>query len=96
MDQLLLFEQEVCPAVLALFLNCSEAVRLERLLERGKSGGSVRQDDNASTIKKRFSTFSNTCMTVVEYLRQDGRLVEVEAEKKIEDVCRRAQSKHDD
>lgn len=36
-----------------LFLICPEQVLLERLLERGKTSG--RDDDNADSIKKRFS-----------------------------------------
>lgn len=36
-----------------LFLICPEATLQERLLERGKTSG--RDDDNAESIKKRFS-----------------------------------------
>ncbi len=35
-----------------LYVECSEKVMQERLLERGKTSG--RADDNAGTIKKRL------------------------------------------
>lgn len=38
-----------------VYIDCSESVMEERLLNRGKSSG--RSDDNAETIKKRFNVF---------------------------------------
>jgi UMP-CMP kinase len=63
---------------------------LERLMERGKTSG--RDDDNVESIKKRFrmlllpsllsglkktGTFVETSMPVVDYYRQQGKVVEV-------------------
>lgn len=50
---------QVCPSSLVLFLVCPEATLQERLLERGKTSG--RDDDNAESIKKRFSKSLDFC-----------------------------------
>lgn len=52
---------------------------LERLLDRGKTSG--RADDNIESIKKRFKTFEDTSMPVVNEFRQEKRVVEVDAEQ---------------
>jgi len=44
MDQATFFEESVCPSKCTLFLDCSEDVMRERLLNRGKTSG--RSDDN--------------------------------------------------
>ena len=44
-----------------------------RLLKRGETSG--RADDNAETIKKRFATFRNETMPVVEKIfKSSGKL----------------------
>lgn len=77
MDQALRFEEAVCPARLVLFYDCPEAEMERRLLERGKTSG--RADDNADSIRKRFRTFVDTSMPVVEYYEAQGRAVRVDA-----------------
>lgn len=54
---------------------CPEPILLERLLERGKTSG--RDDDNAESIKKRFKTFVDTSMPVVDYYRKMNKVVDV-------------------
>jgi UMP-CMP kinase len=44
-------------------------------MERGKTSG--RADDNAESIKKRFRTFEETSMPVVEYYGKKDKVVEV-------------------
>lgn len=58
MDQAIMFDESVCPSQFVLFLQCSEGVMLERLLERGKTSG--RADDNIESIKKRFRKYSSS------------------------------------
>jgi len=77
MDQALYFESEVCPSACTLFLDCPEDVMNERLLCRGKTSG--RTDDNEESIKKRFKTFVETSMPVVEYFEKEGKVVKVNA-----------------
>ena len=49
----------------------------ERLLSRGKTSG--RADDNEESITKRFKTFVETSMPVVEYFEKQGKVEKVMA-----------------
>ncbi|CAK7274145.1 bifunctional uridylate/adenylate kinase [Sporothrix epigloea] len=75
MDQAVAFEQAVCPAKLVLFYDCPEDELERRLLERGKTSG--RADDNADSIRKRFRTFVETSMPVVDAYAKEGRVVKI-------------------
>lgn len=77
MDQALKFEEVVCPARLVLFYDCPEAEMERRLLERGKTSG--RADDNAESIRKRFRTFVETSMPVVDHYEAENRVVKVDS-----------------
>lgn len=77
MDQALHFESAVCPSSFTLFFDCPEDVMQARLLQRGKTSG--RADDNAESIAKRFRTFVDTSMPVVNHFEQLGKVVRVEA-----------------
>ena len=77
MDQAIKFEQTVCPAKLVLFFDCPEEEMQKRLLERGKTSG--RTDDNAESIRKRFRTFVETSMPVVDYYEKEGRVIKIDA-----------------
>lgn len=90
MDQAIKFEEVVCPAKLVLFYDCPEEEMERRLLERGKTSG--RADDNAESIRKRFRTFVETSMPVVDYFGKEGRVVKVNATEtpdKVFDVTRK-------
>jgi UMP-CMP kinase len=89
MDQALAFEQRVVPSKFTLFFDCPEETMRERLLERGKTSG--RSDDNEESIKKRFRTFVETSMPVVEHFETEGRVVKVNASATPEEVYRRVQ-----
>ena len=84
MDQALKFESAVCPSQFTLFFDCPEDVMQKRLLNRGKTSG--RADDNAESIKKRFRTFVDTSMPVVEYFEGEGKVVRVMATAGPEEV----------
>ncbi|PNY29622.1 Uridylate kinase [Tolypocladium capitatum] len=77
MDQAHKFEETVCPARMVLFYDCPEAVMEKRLLERGKTSG--RADDNAESIRKRFRTFVETSMPVVDYYEREGKVIKIDA-----------------
>lgn len=77
MDQAHRFEEAVCPAKAVLFYDCPEPVLRERLLERGKTSG--RADDNAESILKRFRTFVETSMPVVDYYDKQARVIKIDA-----------------
>ena len=84
MDQALHFESSVCPSKFTLFFDVPESIMQERLLNRGKTSG--RADDNAESIAKRFKTFEDTSMPVVDYFEKMGKVVRVEAVKGPEEV----------
>jgi UMP-CMP kinase len=77
LDQAHKFEEAVCPAKLVLFYDCPEATMESRLLERGKTSG--RADDNAESIRKRFRTFIETSMPVVDEFEKQGKVVKIDA-----------------
>lgn len=88
MDQAIKFEEAVCPSVFTLFFDCPEDVMEKRLLKRGETSG--RSDDNEESIRKRFKTFVETSMPVVDMFEKQGKVVKVPAidtpEKVYEDV----------
>jgi UMP-CMP kinase len=58
-----------------LFFDCPEDVMLQRLLGRNEG----RTDDNVETIKKRFKTFQDSSMPVVQYYEGLGKVRSVAA-----------------
>jgi UMP-CMP kinase len=91
MDQALKFEESVVPSKFTLFFDCPEDVMQERLLNRGKTSG--RSDDNIESIKKRFRTFVETSMPVVEMYEKEGRVVKCDATKGPDEVYTDVQEK---
>jgi len=79
MDQAVKFEETVCPARFVLFFDCPEEEMEKRLMKRGETSG--RADDNAESIKKRFRTFVETSMPVVDYFEKNGKVVRILANK---------------
>lgn len=84
MDQAHKFEDEVCESAFTLFFECSEEVMLKRLLKRGETSG--REDDNIESIKKRFRTFVETSMPVVDYFEGSGKVVRIDSTTNAEGV----------
>ncbi|KAK7015068.1 uridylate kinase [Favolaschia claudopus] len=84
MDQALKFDEEVCRASLVLFFSTTEQVMLDRLLERGKTSG--REDDNAESIKKRFVTYKETTMPVIQHYEALGKVAEIDSSPSVEEV----------
>jgi UMP-CMP kinase len=48
-----------------LFLEADVDTMIERILERSKHSG--RNDDNIDSLKKRFDTFTESTMPIVEH-----------------------------
>ncbi|RCK60448.1 Uridylate kinase [Candida viswanathii] len=84
MDQAITFEDTIAKSAFTLFFECPEQVMLQRLLERGKTSG--RTDDNIESIKKRFKTFIDTSMPVVEYFEKQGKVVKVRCDEPVDVV----------
>lgn len=83
------FEKDVCDFDFVLFLDCPEEVMEQRLLERGKTSG--RSDDNIESIRKRFRTFIETSMPVIEYYDAKGKVRRVDATQPIDSVFNQVQ-----
>ncbi|ODV96877.1 hypothetical protein PACTADRAFT_39710 [Pachysolen tannophilus NRRL Y-2460] len=84
MDQALTFENQIVKSSLVLFFQCPESVMLTRLLKRGETSG--RSDDNVESIKKRFKTFVETSMPVVEYYGKQNKVIQVNCEDAVDKV----------
>ncbi|KAJ3237094.1 hypothetical protein HDU81_009974 [Chytriomyces hyalinus] len=82
MDQAIAFEKTICPAKKILFFNCPLETLEQRLLERGKTSG--RADDNIETIRKRFKTFQEESLPVVEHF--GSRVLTIESVGAVEEV----------
>lgn len=63
----------------------------KRLLHRGETSG--RADDNPESIRKRFRTFVETSMPVVNEFESQGRVVKVNAEQEPDAVYRDVQAR---
>ncbi|KAJ3761854.1 UMP-CMP kinase [Lentinula raphanica] len=84
MDQAEMFERDVGKASAVLFFSTTQEVMLERLLERGKTSG--REDDNVESIKKRFNTYKEQTMPVIEHYQKLGKVIEIDSSISIEEV----------
>lgn len=60
-----------------LFLDCSEDKCVERCLKRGQAG-SGRTDDNLDSLKKRFNTYMNDTMPIIEYYRKQDKVRKID------------------
>lgn len=78
------FEQEVTECHFVLYFECSEEVMEERLIKRGETSGRV--DDNAETIRKRFSTFVEETLPVIESYEGKNKVKRVDATRSVDEV----------
>lgn len=62
-----------------LFFECSRDICTERCLGRG-AAGSGRSDDNLESLQKRFNTYLNDTMPIIEHYDQVGLVKRVNAE----------------
>jgi UMP-CMP kinase len=67
-----------------LFFECSESLLEKRLLKRGETSG--RSDDNIESIKKRFRTFKEQSLPVIDFYQKQGRLLQVNSEGTVDEV----------
>ncbi|XP_023939717.2 UMP-CMP kinase [Bicyclus anynana] len=68
-----------------LFFECSRDLCTERCLGRG-AAGSGRSDDNLESLQKRFNTYLNATMPIIEHYEQKDLVRRVNAESPPEDV----------
>jgi UMP-CMP kinase len=72
-----------------LILKADENVCVERIMERGKTSG--RSDDNREILVKRFNTFYSESKPILEVLRKDTKVIEIQPgtkEEEFEEICK--------
>jgi len=67
-----------------LFFDCPEEVMEQRLLKRGQTSG--RTDDNIESIKKRFRTFLESTVPVVDTYAAQDKAVKVDGTQDVDTV----------
>lgn len=67
-----------------LFFDADEETMINRIIERSKTSG--RNDDNIESLKKRFVTFLNETMPIVELYRKVDKTKTIDALRPIDDV----------
>ncbi|XP_045502039.1 UMP-CMP kinase [Colias croceus] len=68
-----------------LFFECSRDLCTERCLGRG-AAGSGRSDDNLESLKKRFNTYLNDTMPIINHYDEKGLVRRVNAETSPQEV----------
>ena len=79
-----LLEEIDRPLSIILLLALDDATARERLMKRGTLEG--RADDMPAAIDKRLANYHEKTESVVDHYRAGGNLVQVHAERPIEDV----------
>jgi adenylate kinase len=69
-----------------IYLQVSDKEALWRLSGRIEEG--VREDNTLQAIRKRIKLFHDVTMPVLDYYRAQGRLLEIDGEKTIEEVTK--------
>ena len=73
-----------------LFFECPEDVLTSRLLERAKTSG--RNDDNIDVIRKRFATYKNESMPIINMYEKEGKVKKIIADRSIDEVYAEVES----
>mmetsp|Transcript_1774 Transcript_1774/g.3894 ORF Transcript_1774/g.3894 Transcript_1774/m.3894 type:complete len:246 (-) Transcript_1774:178-915(-) len=73
-----------------LFFECPEDILTSRLLERAKTSG--RNDDSIDVIRKRFATYHEESMPIIQMYEQEGKVRKIISDKAIEEVYKEVES----
>ena len=84
LDQALAFEACVAKPQGILYFSCPEEEMLRRLVKRGETSG--RDDDNVDAIQKRFKTFREVSLPVVEHYEREGKVHNVSCLQSVDNV----------
>ena len=71
------FESTIKACSLVLFFDCPLETMQDRLMKRAETSG--RSDDNIETIKKRFTTFTESSMPVIEHYEALDKVAKISA-----------------
>lgn len=72
-----------------LFYDCPEAVMERRLLQRGLTSG--RSDDAADVIRKRFHTYANATVPIIQHYAALGKTFRVDSDQSVDAVFAQTQ-----
>ena len=67
-----------------LFMDADEETMIARITERSKTSG--RNDDNIESLRKRFATFRNETMPIVEFYDKQSRCKRINGLNPIDEV----------
>ena len=73
-----------------LFFECPEDILTSRLLERAKTSG--RNDDSIDVIRKRFVTYRDESMPIIEMYEKEGKVQKIIADRSISSVYKEVES----
>jgi len=65
-------------------MDADEDTMISRILKRSETSG--RNDDNIESLKKRFATFRNETMPIVDYYDKQGKCRKIDGLRSIEEV----------
>ena len=68
---------DYCTVEFVLFFDCPEEAMEKRLLKRGETSG--RTDDNPESIRKRFRTYLDSTMPVIQHFSKQGKVRQISA-----------------
>lgn len=74
----------ICDVEGCIFFDCPESELEKRLLDRGKTSG--RSDDNLESARKRFKTYQESTMPIINYYRDKSMLLAVSGDQSMEAV----------
>eukprot|EP00347_Sterkiella_histriomuscorum_P000705 403374821 len=67
-----------------LFMDADEETMINRIMERSKTSG--RNDDNIESLRKRFDTFRNETMPIVDLFASKGKTQRINSLRGIDEV----------
>jgi len=73
-------------AKFVLFLDCEEQAMIDRINKRASESAEARNDDNLEVLKKRFRTFKEQSIPIVELFEKLGKVKRVDANQDPEAV----------
>lgn len=82
--------EDITDMKFVLFLDCEEDKMIERINQRASESKVKRVDDNIEALRKRFKTFKEQSMPIVEFYEKLGKVKKIDAnqpkDKVYEDV----------
>ena len=78
---------DFCDVKFVLFLDCEDQLMIDRINKRAaESGAEVRNDDNSEVLKKRFKTFREQSMPIVDKFDKQGKVKKINSNQEADKV----------